>query len=189
MNGGPSANADARQPDRTMPRKLLKKYLPDAETLNKSGRLGFLREHLKDPGLWHLNRRSVSGAVAIGMFMCWVPFPFQMVFAAMLAVYFRVNVVIAASLVWTTNPITIPPMFYAAYRLGSKVLDQTPLPNQMELSAEWLMNKIDEIWLPLTIGSLLFAVVSSLLSFLSVRLIWRFAMIRKWQSRRERQRP
>lgn len=162
--------------------------MPDAELFGNNSRFGFLGDHIRDPGLWHLNRRSVSGAVAVGLFMCWVPFPFQMVIAAMLAIALRVNIMISASLVWVTNPVTIPPMFYAAYLLGTKILGQKPLPNQIELSVEWVMQKIADIWLPLTIGSLLFAVVSSLLGFLSVRLLWRLALVRKWQARRERRR-
>lgn len=166
-----------------MPRKLIKKYLPDPESFRNNRCFDFLGDHIRDPGVWHLNRRSVSGAVAIGLFMCWVPFPFQMVIAAMLAILFRVNVLVSASLVWVTNPVTIPPMFYSAYLLGSRILGQRPLPNQIELSVEWITAKIAQIWLPLTIGSLLFAVVSSLLGFLSVRLLWRLAMVRKWRSR------
>ncbi|MCB1757079.1 MAG: DUF2062 domain-containing protein [Gammaproteobacteria bacterium] len=171
-----------------MPRKFIKKYLPNAERLRENGCLGFLGEHIYDPELWHLNRRSVSGAVAVGLFMCWVPFPFQMVIAGILAIVFRVNMPISVALVWTTNPVTIPPMFYAAYKLGTKIIGTTPIPYHMEFNIESIVHKLSEIWPSLVVGCLLFAVVSSLLGFLSVRLIWRLAMIRKWQARNERRR-
>ena len=118
-----------------MPRKLIKKYLPDPESFRNNRCFDFLGDHFRDPGVWHLNRRSVSGAVAIGLFMCWVPFPFQMVIAAMLAVLFRVNVLISASLVWVTNPVTIPPMFYSAYLLGSRILGRQPQQSHIELKS------------------------------------------------------
>lgn len=169
-----------------MPRRLIKKYVPHPDAIRRSPHLGFLGERLHDPGLWHLNRRSVSGAVAVGLFMCWVPFPFQMVIAAVLAMFFKVNLPIASALVWTTNPVTIPPMFYAAYRLGARILGEQPITSQMRFSPQWVMEKISEIWLPLTIGSMLFAVVSSLFGFLAVRLFWRISLVRKWQARRAR---
>ncbi len=169
-----------------MPRKFIRKYLPNANWLKSNKSLGVLGEYVHDPSVWHLNRRSVSGAVAIGMFMCWIPFPFQMVIAGVLAVLFRVNLAISVVLVWITNPVTIPPMFYAAYKLGSKILGQTPLPYQMEFNVEWIFQKLAEIWPPLAVGSLLFAIVSSLLGFLFVRLLWRLALVKKWQARRER---
>ncbi|MDO6461677.1 DUF2062 domain-containing protein [Granulosicoccaceae sp. 1_MG-2023] len=172
-----------------MPRKLLKKYASTLDGLRHSPYLAFLGARIHDPGLWHLNRRSVSGAVAVGLFMCWVPFPFQMVIAAFLAMLFKVNLPISAALVWTTNPVTIPPMFYAAYRLGASVIGEHPISPELRFGPRWIMEKLSEIWLPLTLGSLMFAVVSSLLGFLAVRLFWRIILIRQWQARRHGRRP
>ncbi len=167
-----------------MPRKFIKKYLPDSETLHKRGCMSLLGSRMHEPGLWHLNRRSVSGGVAIGLFMCWIPFPFQMVIAAALAMLFRVNLPIAAALVWTTNPVTIPPLFYAAYKLGATILGRTPLPFEMDWSIEWMKQMLSVIWAPMVVGCLLFAIVTSLLGYLSVRLLWRMSLVRRWQARR-----
>jgi uncharacterized protein (DUF2062 family) len=52
---------------------------------------------LQDPNLWHLNRRSASGGVAVGLFMMYMP-PFGQVFmAAAAAIKLRVNLPISAS--------------------------------------------------------------------------------------------
>lgn len=171
-----------------MPRNFIKKYIPDAEKLRKKGKFVILGERMYDPGLWHLNRRSVSGAVAVGLFMCWIPVPFQMVIAGILAIIFRVNMPISVALVWTTNPVTIPPLFFAAYKLGAKVIGTTPIPFHMEFNIESISHKLAVIWPSLVVGSFLFAVTTSLLGFLSVRLIWRLAMVRKWQARNEQRR-
>ncbi len=171
-----------------MPQKFLKKYMPSAKDIRNNRSLGLLSEHVGDAGLWHLNRHSVSGAFAIGLFMAWIPFPFQMVIAGALAIYFRVNLPISVALVWTTNPVTISPMFYAAYKLGAKLLGMTPLSFEFELSRQWLLQRLGDIWVPMSLGCLLFAIVSSLLGYLSVRLLWRLALVKKWQARHDRRR-
>ena len=68
-----------------MPKKLIKKYLPDPEKLKQQKSLQFLGDRLHEPNLWHLNRRSVSLAFAIGLFVAWIPTPTQMAIAAISA--------------------------------------------------------------------------------------------------------
>ena len=46
---------------------------------------------LLHPRLWHLNRHSAAGAVAIGLFCGLIPGPLQMIGAAIGALVFRVN--------------------------------------------------------------------------------------------------
>ena len=52
-----------------MPKKLLKKYMPDPEMLKQQKSLQFLGDRLHEPNLWHLNRKSVSLAFAVGLFL------------------------------------------------------------------------------------------------------------------------
>jgi uncharacterized protein (DUF2062 family) len=106
-----------------------------------------------------------------------------MLIAAILAVYFRVNIPVAAVLVWVSNPVTIPPMFYSAYKLGAKILHHPPIKVEMHLSLDWLMRQLADNWLPMLVGCLIFAVASSLLGYASVRLLWRLSLVRKWQQR------
>ncbi len=169
-----------------MPRKFIKKYMPNSQLIRENKHLGLISEHIGDSGLWHLNRRSVSGGVAIGLFMAWVPFPFQMVIAGAIAVFFRVNLPVSVALVWTTNPITIPPLFYAAYKLGAKILGMTPLSFELQMDMHWILERLTDIWIPMSLGCLLFATISSLIGYLTVRLLWRLALVRKWQARRNR---
>ena len=125
-----------------MPRQFFKKISPSADTIKKQKCLGFLGKHLHSPMLWHLNRRSVSVAFAIGLFMMWVPFPSQMVYAAVFAILLSANLPISVALVWITNPNTIPPMFYFAYLFGTKILGHTPLDIKFEMTWEWLMTNL-----------------------------------------------
>jgi len=105
-----------------MPRKFLKRLLPDHNKMSEHPHLQHFGERLREPKLWHLNRRSVSGAVALGLFIAFMPIPGQMILAVLLAIYFRVNLPISALAVWITNPVTIAPLFFFAYKVGSWIL-------------------------------------------------------------------
>ena len=69
-----------------MAKKLIRRYLPDPHKIRDHKHLRLFGTLLHDPNLWHLNRRSVSGAFAVGLFMAFVPMPFQMIPAAALAI-------------------------------------------------------------------------------------------------------
>jgi uncharacterized protein len=98
--------------------KLIQRFVPDPEVISKNKNLQFLGDKLHDPNLWHINRRSIAAAVAIGLFFAWAPTPTQMAFAAAAAIYFRANLLVSVATVWVTNPVTMPPLFYFAYRVG-----------------------------------------------------------------------
>ena len=68
-----------------MPKKYFRRFLPDQAQVRANKYLAWLGERLHHPGLWHLNRDSVAGAVAIGLFSGLVPGPLQMLTAALLA--------------------------------------------------------------------------------------------------------
>ena len=106
-----------------MPKKLIKKYMPDHETIRNHPHLNkIFGTLLHDPNLLHLNRRSVSMAFAVGLFMAFVPVPFQMVLAAAAAIIIRCNLPISVGLVWVSNPFTMPPLFYFCYLVGTWIL-------------------------------------------------------------------
>ncbi|MFG1489351.1 hypothetical protein ABMA58_08885, partial [Oceanospirillum sp. HFRX-1_2] len=48
--------------DPNMPRRIIKKYMPDPKKLQQQKSLRFLGKLLDDPGLLHLTRRSVANA-------------------------------------------------------------------------------------------------------------------------------
>jgi uncharacterized protein (DUF2062 family) len=93
-----------------MPRKLIKKYMPDEHRFRTHRTLSWLGDHIHDPNLFHLTRKSVSRAVMVGIFCAFLPIPLQMLVAAIIAVVARSNLPISVSLVWLTNPLTMPPV-------------------------------------------------------------------------------
>ena len=167
-----------------MPKRVIKRYLPDHDKIRDHKHLRLLGPLLHDPNLLHLNRRSVSGAFAVGIFLAWIPVPFQMLLSAVTAIIVRVNLPISVVLVWITNPITMPPMFYFAYKVGTWILGQTPQETEFKLTMEWFAQSIDEIWQPLLLGSFIVGIVCSVLSFVVIRWLWRLQVIRNWKERK-----
>lgn len=166
-----------------MPRKVIRRLLPHPHFVRGHRSLRFLGERLHDPNLWHLTRNSVAGAIGLGLFVAFLPVPLQMGIAAAGAVFFRVNLPIAALSVWLTNPVTIAPLFYFAYRVGAAVTGFQPRAWSGNFSAGDLMHTVEEIWVPLLVGSLITGTLAGLLGFGLVRLVWRIAVTRRWRRR------
>lgn len=169
-----------------MPRKILRRFLPSARQFREERHLKLFGELLHDPNLWHLNRNSVAGAVSIGLFMGFVPVPFQMLLAAAAAIGVGRNLPIAVLMVWVTNPVTMPPIFFAAYKLGAWLLNETPRAIQFEMSFQWLFTKLGDIWEPFLLGCATLGIFSAALGNVAVRLLWRLHVIRNWRERKEK---
>ena len=78
-----------------MPRKFFRKYLPEAAAVREHRLVAMFGKLLHHPNLWHLNRDSVAGAVAIGLFSGLVPGPLQMLMALALAIPLHRNLPVA----------------------------------------------------------------------------------------------
>ncbi|WP_194755428.1 DUF2062 domain-containing protein [Aliidiomarina indica] len=166
-----------------MPRKFLKRFMPDIHKLNAYGVLKPFGKLAHDPNLWHLNRRSAAGAFAVGIFLAFMPMPFQMVAAAAVAILLRVNLPLSVALVWISNPITMPPMLYGSYRVGTFLLNQPSEPFLFELSWAWFQASVSSIVPALLLGSIVVGAIFSSLSYLAVRKIWRQAVQSAWDER------
>ncbi|HIF55012.1 MAG: DUF2062 domain-containing protein [Methylococcales bacterium] len=167
-----------------MPKKIFKKYMPDPEKLKKQKSLQFLGDRLHEPNLWHLNRRSVSLAFAVGLFAAWIPTPGQMAIAAVAAFYFRANLPISVALVWITNPITMPAMFYFAYYIGVLLLGGDTPGADFEFNLESILSSLGDIGAPFLLGCLVLGIVSSLLGYFGISLYWRYNVSKQWRNRK-----
>jgi len=169
-----------------MPKKIIKRFLPDHKTLREHKHLRILGPLLEDPNLLHLNRRSVSGAFAVGLFVAFIPVPFQMLLAALAAIVIRVNMPISVALVWVSNPLTMPPLFYFAYKLGAWVLGVPALDFNFELSFEWLEERLVLIWEPFLLGCFLVGSFLALVGGVGMRYLWRYHVVQNWKLRKAR---
>ncbi len=169
-----------------MPKKFLKKYLPKPHEFKKHGKLDFLGDRIYAQNLWHLNRHSVAGAFWIGVFCSFLPMPFQMIVAAVLALFFCKNLPLSVGLVWISNPVTWIPIFYPTYKLGTWILGIPQKEFSIELTMDWFTNQLAEIWQPLFLGSLIAGVFFATLAFFTVKVIWRWHIIHHWKTRKEK---
>ena len=170
-------------------RRLLRKMLPGVREIR--GRRPLRRvfgRMLLHADLWRLNRGSVAGAASIGLFMAWMPVPFQMLPAAGAAIALRCNLPVSVVAVWVSNPVTVAPMFFAAYKLGAWMLDVPPATLEFELSLRWLSGGLGEVWEPFLLGCFVMGLASAILGQMAVRLIWRAHVVVSWRDRRIRRR-
>ena len=165
-------------------RDRLRRLIPSRNKLRELSALRPVAHLLNRPELWHLNRRGVSGAAFVGLFSAFIPVPSQMLLAAIIAIYVRVNLPISVALVWITNPITIPPMIYGSYRVGAWVLGTDVAELQVELSLDWVLANFVAIGKPLFVGSVICGLVAGSIGFTASHFIWRNRVMRQWRKRR-----
>ncbi len=162
--------------------KDFKFKIPSREEVLALSSLKFMHGLISEPNLWHFNRRSVARAALIGLFCAMIPMPFQMILAAFLAFYLTANIPLSIGLVWISNPITMPPLFFATYKFGAWLLGTEPV-DSFEFTAEWLANGLSIVWKPLYFGSAVAGIILGSTGYVAVRFIWRYKVIRKWNKR------
>ena len=172
-----------------MSKKLLLRFTPDREKIKGIKALEFLGEKLHRPNLWHLNRRSVSLAFAVGFWAMYTPpLPFQMVIAAVLAIYFNANLPISVALVWITNPVTWLPMYYTAYKVGAFALGQGSFEFE-QFSQLFSIEKVLELGTPLLLGCFILMNVGAVVGYFGAQFLWRRAVLHKILLRKYRNIP
>ncbi|SDT99915.1 DUF2062 domain-containing protein [Halopseudomonas salegens] len=169
-----------------MPRNLIKRYLPKPEKITGHKSLRFLGSMLHDPNLWHLNRHSVARGMALGLFNGMLPIPLQMLLSAILAVPLRANLPISVALVWVSNPVTMPALFFFQYKLGAWLLGTEEHSIPMRLSLSWIMAEIQHFWQPLLAGALIMGIGLAIIGYAGTMLYWRFWVSRSWHQRKLR---
>lgn len=172
-----------------MPKKFIQRFLPSSAVLKEHKHLRWLGQWLHDGNLWHLNRTSVANAAAAGLFVAFLPMPFQMALSAVLAILIRGNLAIAIALVWLSNPLTMVPIFYVAYKLGGWLLGMPASPVEFQASIEWLWHEFNSVGKPFLVGSLALGALSAFCGYFLTHILWRLHIIRYIRNRRNRPKP
>ncbi|MEC5396674.1 DUF2062 domain-containing protein [Uliginosibacterium sp. H1] len=174
-------------------RKLLRPYLPSPEKLQDQAWSRYFGSSILHPRLWHLNRHSAAGGVAVGLFCGLIPGPLQMLGAAILSVIFKVNLPLALVCTLFSNPLTIVPLYLLAYKLGTLVIDDggkgfTHPPERGDLELlQWgqaLGDWVVGLGPPLALGLAMLAAILAAAGYLVVSLGWRIYLIRALRRRK-----
>ena len=169
-----------------MPKKTLKMIVPSPARMREIKSLRVLGDWVYAGNLWHVNRYSASMAFFIGLFVAFMPIPGQMVAAALLAVLVRCNLPLSVGLVWITNPVTLPAIFYLAYKVGAMIID-VPLEHiEFELSFYWLTNSLVVIWKPFLLGCLICGLFFGSLGYFTISMMWRWRVASRWRERKRK---
>ena len=180
--------AEATHPVRRL--HWLTRHIPTRDTIHHYRLLRPFARHLANPSLWRMTRRSVPRGVALGLFVAVIIPVMHTAIAALLAIPTRANIAFAALFTLMVNPLTIPPMYYAAYRIGSWELhyDSTLLdPSAAERMSGELSRML--FWIhqasgPIALGILTIAVAVAIFGYFGSSLVWRMWTGSRWRQRR-----
>lgn len=169
-------------------RKIISKLLPNQEVLkNHLGNSSYANSILQSD-CFHINRRSISKAVAIGLFFAFIPLPLQMALAATTAIFFRANFIVAIMMTWITNPITFVPFNYLIFSVGhyvtrnEEVFHSVPafdFDNFFSLSlfshyTAWLK----QAGISFIVGIPIVATMFSVIGYIVIEIVWRVYLYR-----------
>jgi uncharacterized protein (DUF2062 family) len=168
-----------------MPRRFFRKFAFKRHHMSEQWFMAPFRHLLQDHRLWGIRRRWVVPAFALGLFIAFLPFPGHTLTAALLALALRVNIPVAAVSTWVSNPLTMGPLYYFAYRLGATILDIPPKPFNFELSLDWVTHTFVNIWQPMLLGSVLLGSAAALVGYAVLDLLWRVS-IRNYKVRKRK---
>jgi uncharacterized protein (DUF2062 family) len=117
--------------------------------------------------------------VLVGFFVAFIPMPMQMVAVLAVLPFFKFNALIGISLVWITNPVTMPIIYYVEYLTGNFILMRDDIQD-VQITLEWFSENIDNIFIPLYTGALFYSTVSAIFFYYLVNWLW-IASVRKEQ--------
>ncbi|SDA12437.1 DUF2062 domain-containing protein [Sphingomonas sp. NFR15] len=155
--------------------------LPTRESLERSRLLRPVAHRVLAPALWRFTRRSVPRGVALGM-VTGILFPVaQVPLSALLALPVRANIPTAALTTFITNPLTTPPLWVAAYWIGSRLLRYEGA--SVRAGEGWLHWLVSQAGPSLVVGLLTITAVFAVTGFAASALGWRWWIVRKWRAR------
>ncbi len=138
---------------------------------------------LAHPTFFSVSRRSIAGAIWIGVFVGLMPLPGQTLIALLAAMLFRVNLPVAGIATWVTNPITMVPFFYWEYSLGTLILELPSEAFDIDLSLDWVTSGFLTIWKPLLLGAFISATIVASLTYVATSVTWRLIVAYRYKRR------
>ena len=172
--------------------------MPTPDALRRNRWLRWLGPGLFHPRLWHMSRRGIALGAGIGVFFAFLIPIAQIPLSAAVSVALRANVPAAIVATLVNTPLTFPPVYYAAWKVGSRMLgertddaaapalaiphEQRPAHTQTGLQQR-ARHALGDVGKPLIVGAVTFAVVFGLLAYLAVNAGWHLRVRLKRRAR------
>lgn len=158
----------------------LRRHAPTRESLERTRFLKPFARHLGHPELWRMSGHSVPRGVALGLFVGVIIPVMHTVIASLLAIPTRANVAVAAGITLVVNPLTMPPLYYAAFRIGSwelhhdaRLLDPA-VAERVTGELGRVLFWIHEASGPIAAGVLTIAFAAAAFGYIASALLWRW---------------
>jgi uncharacterized protein (DUF2062 family) len=164
---------------------MIDKATPTRESVAENRWLKPVADRVLHSSLWRFTRRSVPRGVALGMVTGILVPMGQIPASAVFALPIRANIPAAAATTFLTNPFTTPPLWVAAYYLGSwmlgqKATQQGPGLHEQIGWTDWLLHQAGPATLT---GLVTITGALTLLGYFGTALAWRWWIARKWRQR------
>ncbi|MBL8199369.1 MAG: DUF2062 domain-containing protein [Chromatiales bacterium] len=144
------------------------------------------RALLAHPVYFSINRRTITGGLALGLFIGVLPFVGHMPVAIALGLLLRVNVPVAILGTWLGNPLTYGPIFYLEYRVGAWLLGLPRAAMGLDQSWEQWLGQLASVWKPLWLGAIVTGLALAAIGYLLGNAAWRITTRLRLQRRVER---
>lgn len=165
---------------------FFKRILPAPDKLKDNRILRWLFEKVGNAYIWQVNRRSIAGGLASGLFFGSLPIPIQIPCAVAVTIFMRLNAPVAAFSTLFSNPFTMPVFFYGNYTVGCWIFDGCERINISGLSFTiGNFKKLGgQVLMPLFTGSVLIGTILAIIGYCSVYFLWQWQLVRHLGKRR-----
>ncbi|MEO7386240.1 MAG: DUF2062 domain-containing protein [Gammaproteobacteria bacterium] len=173
-----------------MPRKFFRRL--SAPYRGKQGDTAWylkpFRQLLAHPVYFSINRRTITGGIALGVLIGVLPFLGHTPVVVLAALLLRVNLPVAVLATWVANPLTYGPIFYGEYLLGAYLLSEPPSDLGLSLGAHWrdFLMALVGAWRPLWLGAVVSGLMLAGLAYVLSNAAWR--LMTRWRLQRRGQR-
>jgi uncharacterized protein (DUF2062 family) len=142
------------------------------DKLNKNKKFNnFLTKHKIPKEFFSTRRKYILRGLIIGLLIAFIPMPMQMFTVLFFIPFLRFNIVVSLAMCWITNPITMPFIYLAEYKLGSWLLGIKV--ENINLSLEWITNNFSSIFLPLYTGAITFSLIACSIAYIGLNYLWK----------------
>ena len=179
----------------------LRRWLPTPDQVRSNRWLRWLGPSLLHPRLWHMSRRGIAAGAGIGVFFAFLIPIAQIPLSVAAAVALRANIPAAIASTLVNNPLTFPPVYYAAWKVGSALLGEeakeadapaiagtpaTRQPGDTRGAVHRAWDSFTEVGKPLLLGAVTFACIFGLAAYVLVNGVWHLHVRLKRRARLRR---